>query len=319
MCRIPNSLRTVVGVSLLVLGCEEGPSNPVVLVPPDVDRIASIPPDVEKVTPARDRHPPILHSDEFEEPVPLPVISTAGGEDAPFIPSHRPELYFFFAADIREDPSVQVQDPVNGIWVSRQVGGTWQEPELVWLQGYQDRALNGCPWVGGNEMLFCTVRKGFTGVHWFRAEYLNGKWDNWELQVFHPDLEMGELHIHRDTLYYGSPRPGGSGGQDIWMATLSGADWANPANVASVNTDADETRPYVSPDGLELWFTRWYEGSPAIVRSRKVDGVWQEGELIVSQFAGEPTLDADGNLYFAHHFYDDGVMLEADIYVAYRR
>ena len=38
-----------------------------------------------------------------------------------------------------------------------------------------------------------------------------------------------------------------------------------------------------------------------------------------SQFAGEPTLDPQGNLYFVHHFYDDGVMLEVDIYVAYRK
>jgi hypothetical protein len=40
---------------------------------------------------------------------------------------------------------------------------------------------------------------------------------------------------------------------------------------------------------------------------------------MVSSFAGEPTLDAQGNLYFVHHFYSGGVMLEADIYVAYRK
>jgi hypothetical protein len=41
--------------------------------------------------------------------------------------------------------------------------------------------------------------------------------------------------------------------------------------------------------------------------------------LIISQFAGEPTLDAEGNLYFVHHFYLDGKQIEADIYVAYRK
>jgi len=90
-------------------------------------------------------------------------------------------------------------------------------------------------------------------------------------------------------------------------------------NIGAANTPADETRPYVTPDGQELWITRWHEGSPALVRSRKIAGQWQEGELIVSRFAGEPTLDAQGNLYFVHHFYDDGVMLEVDIYVAYRK
>ena len=90
-------------------------------------------------------------------------------------------------------------------------------------------------------------------------------------------------------------------------------------NIGAVNTGVDETRPFVTSDGQELWVTRWHEGSPAIVRSRKVGGQWQEGELIVSRFAGEPTLDAQGNLYFVHHYYDDGVMLEVDIYVAYRK
>ncbi len=41
--------------------------------------------------------------------------------------------------------------------------------------------------------------------------------------------------------------------------------------------------------------------------------------MILSQFAGEPSLDAAGNLYSTHHYFQEGVMLEADIYVAYRK
>jgi len=41
---------------------------------------------------------------------------------------------------------------------------------------------------------------------------------------------------------------------------------------------------------------------------------------LVSQFAGEPTLDDAGNLYFVHHFFTREMeMIEADIYVARRR
>ncbi len=40
---------------------------------------------------------------------------------------------------------------------------------------------------------------------------------------------------------------------------------------------------------------------------------------VISQFAGEPALDAAGNLYFVHHLFDSsGNLAEADIYVAYR-
>jgi hypothetical protein len=103
------------------------------------------------------------------------------------------------------------------------------------------------------------------------------------------------------------------------MATREGGTWANPVNVTAVNSAEDDSRPYVTPGGNELWITRWYEGTPAVFRSKNVGGAWQEAELIVSRFAGEPTLDAEGNLYFVHHFYDNGVMLEADVYVAYRK
>ena len=62
-----------------------------------------------------------------------------------------------------------------------------------------------------------------------------------------------------------------------------------------------------------------HNGVAAVYRS-KMDGAdWGPGELIVSSFAGEPTLDSEGNLYFTHHYFKDGVMLEADIYVAYRK
>jgi len=143
--RLQPSFVLSMALLLGLVGCGDNPANPEDDLPPEVDRHAAIPEDVAKVTPAEDKYPPILHSDEFVEPVPIPLISTAGGEDSPFIPLDRAELYFFFAADIRQDASVQVRDPVNGIWMSRQVGGAWQEPELVWLQDYDELALNGCP------------------------------------------------------------------------------------------------------------------------------------------------------------------------------
>jgi len=90
-------------------------------------------------------------------------------------------------------------------------------------------------------------------------------------------------------------------------------------NIEAVNSAEDEGYPYLSVDGKELWFTRTYLGTPAVFRSEKVNGIWQSPELIISQFAGEPTLDSKGNVYFVHHFYKEGVMLEADIYIAQRR
>ena len=99
----------------------------------------------------------------------------------------------------------------------------------------------------------------------------------------------------------------------------------DPVNLgAPVNTVGDESRPFISSDGRELWFTRMASGigyaGPAILRSIRTGDTWSEPEEIVSNFVGDPGLDDDGNLYFTHLFYDAaGEKLEADIYVAYRR
>lgn len=304
------------------LGCESDPADP---SDPDpdptqVDRHEAIPSDVAKVTPEEDPTPPILHSDEFQEPIPLPGISTAGAEDAPFIPASGEELYFYFAADVREPAETQIQDPVNGIWVSKRSGDAWEEPTLVWLQQPGTLSLNGCPFVDGDEMYFCSAREGYSGLNWFRAERVDGEWTNWQIRVFDPALRVGELHIQGNQLFFDSDREGGQGLTDIWMATSEdGGAFADPVNIEVVNSPEYDSRPYVSPDGNELWVTRWVDGSPSLFRSMKVEGEWQEAELMVSRFAGEATLDADGNLYFVHHFFINGTMREADIYVAYRK
>lgn len=89
--------------------------------------------------------------------------------------------------------------------------------------------------------------------------------------------------------------------------------------------DTNEDQPFITPDGSELWFTgqsRQGQIGPAVFRCRRgADGAWGAPEEIVSCLAGEPTLDAAGNLYFIHHYYsaDMAQMIEADVYVAYRK
>ncbi len=284
-------------------------------------RYDKIPSDVVKVTPAADAYPPIVHSDEFEEPVPLGgAVNSAGAEDSPFITVNRgDELFFVFISDVGMPPEKQLLDGVSGIWMSKKINGVWGEPERVLLQESGKVSLDGCVFVQGNTMIFCSAREGYTGMHWFSAELKDGKWINWRNIDFDPTYDVGELHIHEDELYYHSGRAGGKGGSDIWMLKNANGEWRNPVNVEAVNSAENEGMPYLTADGLELWFNREYKGSPAVYRSVKINGSWQQPELIVSKFAGEPTLDNESNLYFVHHFYRDGKMIESDIYVAYKK
>jgi len=285
-----------------------------------IPRESKIPKDAIKAIPENDDHPPVLHLDEFEQPVPMASpINTAGAEDSPFVPADRNELYFFFTPDVDVPVEKQILDGVTGMYISKYINGAWQDPERVVLQKPGKLSLDGCQFVQGDKMWFCSAREGYTGVHWFTTEFKNGKWTNWKNADFEPDCEVGELHIYDDELYYHSYREGGKGGLDIWMLTKVNDEWENPFNIEVVNSEEDEGWPYITPDGNELWFNRRYMGTPAVFRSQKINGEWQEPELIVSSFAGEPTLDNEGNLYFVHHFYRHGEMIEADIYIAYRK
>jgi hypothetical protein len=167
-------------------------------------------------------------------------------------------------------------------------------------------------------MWFCSVREGYTDLHWFTAELFDDEWTNWVLSDFDPSYEVGELHIVGDELYFHSSRLG-KGGYDIWVSKMEDGVWGAPTNIDIVNTEFSEGWPWVSPDGSEMWFSR-LEGASNLYKSIRVDGEWIEPELMIKTLAGESSLDNQGNVYFTHHFYDDdGNMLEADIYVAYKK
>lgn len=316
-------------MTLFLTGCTEQPTSPeptpTETTPPRevIDRESKIPPGQVKITPEIDLLPPILHSDEFQEPVPMPhPINTTGAEDSGFIMPDGDTFYVWFTPDPNAPLSEQLDDGVTGIYEYILVDGEWQSPERVWLQNPDKQALDGCEFVHDCIMWFCTARTGYTGLHWFTAECTDeGKWGNWQIADFPPEYEVGELHITADgqELYFHSSRAGGKGQYDIWVSKNGNGQWLPPENVEIVNSPEIDGWPSLTQDGNELWFTRFYQGSPAIFRSQRIDGEWQEPELIVSQFAGESSVDNEGNIYFTHHFYKDGMMLEADIYVIYKK
>lgn len=284
-----------------------------------VDRESKIPDGAVKMSPDLDLYPPILHSSEFEQPVPVNGgINTSGAEDSPFIVPEGDVMYFFFTPEVSVAPELQLFDEVTGIYVSTRDNSGWGGITRVILQDSGKLALDGCEFVQGDVMLFCSSRQGYSGINWFTARRIEDSWSDWEKVDFNINVEVGELHVTSDgqQLYFHSSDVGGWGGLDIWVSEKNDDGWGEAVNMEVVNTSEDEGWPFVTSDLTELWFTRTYNGSPAIFRSKLENGIWQFPELIVSQFAGEPTLDDSGNLYFVHHFFDNGVMIEADIYVA---
>jgi hypothetical protein len=285
---------------------------------PTIDRESRIPAGAVKVTSATDAAPPQIFSAEYERPVPIPgAVNTAGAEDSPFITPDGNTLYFFFTPDVKIPAEKQLLDGVTGIYVSKKVDGEWSRPERILLQDPGKLALDGCEYVQGNVMLFCSAREGYEGIHWFMAQYRDGVWRDWKYADFAPDFQVGELHFTSDgsQFYFASGRPGGKGGLDIWVSTRVNSTWQEPVNVTAVNTQDSEGWPALSPDGTELWLTRNY----GLWRSISVAGEWQPPEQVISPLAGEASIDSAGNVYFVHHYFKDDQMLEADIFVAYKK
>lgn len=293
-----------------------------------VSRSESIPANAHKMTSAEDAWPPVP-ANGLEQPQPLSApINTAGAEDSPFITFDGQMLYFFFTPDLRIPPEKQLLDGVTGIWQSRRAGDGWAEPERVKLSQPGELALDGCEFVLNDFMAFCSVRAGNKReVELYTARLRDGVWTdvkNWGEQI-NAQYEVGEMHITADgqTMIFASKRAGGLGGYDLWMSSRRGNEWSEPVNLGTpVNTINDENRPYLSPDGQTLWYDSISQKGlpgPAIFRSnRQPDGTWSQPEEMISQFAGEPSLSADGRtLYFIHHYFsaDLSQMIEADIYV----
>jgi hypothetical protein len=309
-------------ILVITSGCDD--SFPTTSYIP-VNRVQSIPATAVKMSPSSYTIPPILHSDEFQDPVPLGSgINTAGAEDSPFILPDGNTLYFFFTPDGNIPAEKQLFDGVTGIWSSSKVNGEWTEAQRIFLQREGEPALDGAECVVGDEMWFASARQGNKrNIDIWTAQFKSGKWTDWKNtgELLNVQYEVGELHITLDgsEMYFHSPRAGGKGNYDIWVTRLVDGKWQTPENVSEVNTTDMDGWPCITPDGQELWLTRPYMGTSAIYRAKKVNGKWSEPELILSQFAGEPTLDYMGNLYFVHHFFKDNRMIEADIYVAYRK
>ncbi len=291
---------------------------------PAISRYDKISADAVKMTPEIDNYPPRLHSFLWEDPVILPGgINTAGAEDSPFISPDGSKFYFCFTPNASIPVQEQILDGVTGLWVSEWVNGEWAEATRVKLID-NGLSLDGGAYVSQEEIWFCSARLGnYRGVdYWIGTLADDSVVDIRNAgEELNSEIAVGELHFTPDgnTIYYHSDAAGGHGGLDVWAVDREGDGWGEPYNIDAVNSPDNEGYPYISPDGDELWINKQYMGAPATYRSRLVDGEWTTPELIVSWFAGEPNLDAQGNIYFVHHYYEDGKMIEADIYVAYRK
>ena len=94
------------------------------------------------------------------------------------------------------------------------------------------------------------------------ADYIFGKPTNLGPTVNTSSDEGGwiGLSISADglSIFFDSSRPGGRGSSDLWLTTRKSTDddWSEPVNLGQeVNSSASDTGPFISADGLSLYFS----------------------------------------------------------------
>ncbi len=112
------------------------------------------------------------------------------------------------------------------------------------------------------------------------------------------------------TMYFSSSRPGGMGGEDIWVTRFENLTWTAPKPVGEpINSPLNEGSVCISSDGHLLIFTVCYDknsyGSCDLYFSIREKNSWSKPENMGSPintpyWEGHPSLTADGKrLYFA--------------------
>jgi Tol biopolymer transport system component len=130
------------------------------------------------------------------------------------------------------------------------------------------------------------------------------------------------------TLYFCSwKRPGGHGKFDIWQTVRPTVndEWGTPENLGSlVNTPDEERMPWISADGLEIYFARIGNSDTAnlyVSKRATITDTWSEpvnlSVLNTASSESEPSLSADGLTMFFTSTRPGGFG-EGDLYVSTR-
>lgn len=197
-------------------------------------------------------------------------INTPSSEYTPFITPD--EKYLFFQSN--REPSAGPEGDAD-IWYSKNSAKNRGVDEPVFDLAanvglpVSSVSLDGQPSLrklpnGEHEMYFASFasanRQGPQLTNIYYTAWRGGKWlEPVSVAEINTDYHDRMPSISEDGrfLFFSSDRPGGKGGDDIWVSELNTATnkWGPPVNVASINTAASEITPSIHSDGTTLYFS----------------------------------------------------------------
>ena len=194
-------------------------------------------------------------------------VNTPAAEGCPIVSPNDKELYF---ASTRAGGVSG--NTANDIWVSHRTSknGQWGPPVNMG-EPVNSAASDYCPSpMEGNVFFFVSTRGGGCGgadIYMLDDNgpgpdtavnvgcTVNSSWAEWSPYLMRAG---GQTY-----LFFSSDGHGGAGGQDIFMSKLGKDGFETPVAVSGgVNTSANEFRPNLRKDGLEMVFDSDRAGSP---------------------------------------------------------
>ncbi|MEM9917482.1 MAG: OmpA family protein [Bacteroidota bacterium] len=108
------------------------------------------------------------------------------------------------------------------------------------------------------------AKDGIVKLKIYMAEKKDSSWAN-VVELPFNDNESNAMHpslsVDDDLLFFASDRPGGMGGNDLYVCKREGDSWGTPKNLGpNINTEADEVFPYLHADGTLYFASRGHSG-----------------------------------------------------------
>ena len=179
------------------------------------------------------------------------ALNSAAVDGCPFVAQRGDVLYF---ASGRAGGAGGLD-----IWYTlRGEDGAWGEPAN--FAAVNSSADDFCPMAhrNGRTFLFVSARAGGCGgpdIYMSRRHETKGWSAPGNLGCAINSVAGEASPSLTDTeLYFSSTRAGGAGGSDLYVSGFDGTSFGAPALAAGLNTAADDSRPNVRRDGLEIFF-----------------------------------------------------------------
>jgi Tol biopolymer transport system component len=193
-------------------------------------------------------------------------------------------------------------------------GGAWTRPRTASFSGrWGDGDLTFTP--DGRRAYFVSNRpvdgkpREDTEI-WTVERDAGGRWGEPRhvAELSSPTDEWFPTLASDGSIYFGSGRPGGQGGSDIWRAPRAGDHFGPAENLgAEVNSKGEEIEAFIAPDQsfLVLAAARRPDtlGAYDLYVARRVDGKWQAPRHLAAPINSPgwefgPRLSPDGKLFF---------------------